>query len=123
GLPPKPATTHPAYEIFDHLALEVGSPAEVDAWKERLESHGIQVLGPINHGIIYSIYFRDPVNDIRLELTTPLTPDWNDQREVAQAGLEAWAAAKRRARGDGKDVAATLIEEIKTRRQVRGATK
>lgn len=109
-LPERPTVTHPAYEIFDHLALEVGSTEEVDAWRTRLIEHGLDVLGPVDHGIIYSIYFRDPVNDIRLEITTPLVPDWNDRGEAAHASLRQWVAAKERAREEQRDVTSVLLE-------------
>lgn len=53
----------------NHLALRVGSEAEVDAAKQRLEAAGVQVVGPALHdGFVRSIYFFDP-NGIRLELT------------------------------------------------------
>src|ERR1700730_11667857 len=35
GLPQRPEPTHPAYRVFDHLALEVGTQAEVDEWRDR----------------------------------------------------------------------------------------
>jgi catechol-2,3-dioxygenase len=77
-------------------------------FRSHISAQGIEVVGPVNHGIIYSIYFYDPVNDIRLEITTPLDPDWNNRGEAAQAALETWAAAKQRAREKGTSV----LEEI-----------
>ena len=50
-----------------HLALEVDSLDVLAEKKARLESHGIDVLGPVDHGFIQSIYFYDP-NGHRLEL-------------------------------------------------------
>ena len=38
------------------------------------------MLGPVDHKIIYSIYFHDP-NGVRLEITTPTSPTWNDNGE------------------------------------------
>jgi catechol 2,3-dioxygenase-like lactoylglutathione lyase family enzyme len=122
GLPPRAKETHPAYEVFDHLALEVDTPAEVDAWYERLIGMGYEVVGPIDHKIIYSIYFHDPVNDIRLEITTPLQPDWNDRGEDAQKALEAWAAAKRRAREDNLDETEVMLELIANTHHGAGTT-
>ena len=97
GLPDRPPPPHPAYDTFDHLALHVDSVAEVDAWHQHLLAHRLELVGPIDHGIAYSIYFRDPTNDLRLEITTPLTPDWNDQEVAAAAALTEWSAAKRSA--------------------------
>jgi hypothetical protein len=57
----------------NHLALRVGSLAELEAARTRLMAAGIEVLGPTDHHFIKSIYFFDP-NGIRLELTTPSIP-------------------------------------------------
>ena len=59
-LPPPAGHTHPAYNIFQHIALSVDSPATVDAWHRWLISNGVEVVGPVDHKIIYSIYFYDP---------------------------------------------------------------
>jgi catechol 2,3-dioxygenase-like lactoylglutathione lyase family enzyme len=117
GLPERGAPPHPAYRIFDHLALEVGSPAEVDAWKVRLEEHGIDVVGPTDHAIIYSIYFRDPINDIRLELTAPLLPDWNDRGTAAAEAMTTWVDAKAAAVATNRDPAEVLVELIHAKRR------
>ena len=97
GLPDRPPPPHPAYDTFDHLALHADSVAEVDEWHQHLLAHGLEVVGPTRHPIAYSIYFRDPINNLRLEITTPLTPDWNDQEVEAAAALTEWSAAKRSA--------------------------
>lgn len=115
GLPPRTPATHPAYDVFDHLALQVDSTEIVDAWAAKLTGLGVDVLGPIDHKIIYSIYFHDPVNDLRLEITTPLTPDWNDQGTAAQSALEQWAAAKRRGREPGGNEVDELLRTINGR--------
>jgi catechol 2,3-dioxygenase-like lactoylglutathione lyase family enzyme len=118
GVPERSPVSHPAYHIFDHLALEVPTTAEVDAWKVELESEGIEVIGPTDHGIIYSIYFRDPINDIRLEITAPEDPDWNNRPDVAADGMRSWVEAKQHAQAEGRDVAQTLIDTIRARRRV-----
>jgi catechol-2,3-dioxygenase len=52
-----------------HLALSVDSAETLAAWKRRLEEHGVQVTGPVDHdGVWSSIYFMDP-NAVTLELT------------------------------------------------------
>jgi catechol 2,3-dioxygenase-like lactoylglutathione lyase family enzyme len=112
-LPERSAPSHPAYGVFDHLALEVPTVAAVDEWKTWLEDKGIEVIGPTDHTIIYSIYFHDP-NGIRLEITTPLVPDWNDRPRQAHAALDAWVAAKERARSTGADERVVLHELIVT---------
>lgn len=93
GLPERSAPSHQAYDTFDHLALEAADTDEVDRWRDHLLAEGVDVLGPIDHGIIYSIYFHDP-NGIRLEITTPLVADWNDRPASAKAIVDAWLATK-----------------------------
>ena len=115
GLPPRARTPHPAYEIFDHLALQVDSTEDVDAWHRRLVEEGLEVVGPVDHKVIYSIYFRDPVNDIRLEITTPTASDWNDRPDEAEAALADWTAAKQRARDTGTADADELTRVIRAR--------
>lgn len=67
-----------------HIALNVTSMEELDAWKQRLTDKGIDFIGTVDHeGIWQSIYFFDP-NGIRLELTyqsRALTQEDADQGE------------------------------------------
>jgi len=63
GCAPDPAT--PPW--VNHLALSVDSRERLLQMKERLEAHGVDVLGVVDHKIFDSIYFFDP-NGIRLEL-------------------------------------------------------
>jgi catechol-2,3-dioxygenase len=114
GLPPPAKSSHPAYDIFNHIAVEVESPTAVEAWRDWLTQNGVEVIGPIDHGIIYSIYFHDP-NGVRLELTTPLRSDWNQRSEESYRDLTLWEDAKQQARREGKDVRAALIDLIRTR--------
>lgn len=51
---------------FDHVALGVASREDLFALRERLLGAGIAVEGPIDHGLSWSIYFKDP-NNIDLE--------------------------------------------------------
>ena len=55
-----------------HLALKVGSINILFEAKKRLEEGGHDVLGPVDHTIIQSIYFFDP-NGHRIELTVNTT--------------------------------------------------
>ena len=119
GLPPAATSTHPAYDIFNHFAMQADSPEELHQWREWLGQNDVEVLGPIDHGSILSIYFHDP-NGLRLEIATPLTSDWNRRVERGQADLAAWIAAKNRAREQGKDVSKSLIEFIRGRKQSAG---
>ena len=119
-LPPEAEPPHAAYDVFKHLAFQVGSPEEVDGWQEWLESHGVKVLGPVDHKIIYSIYFHDP-NGLRLEITTPLDPHWNDMAEQARESLAEWEQVKATARETGRDMV-SLLTELTRQRSHRRAT-
>jgi catechol 2,3-dioxygenase-like lactoylglutathione lyase family enzyme len=54
---------------IQHFAFEVESEAALLEGKRRLESKGVKVLGPVDHGFLRSIYFFDPSGH-RLEFTT-----------------------------------------------------
>ncbi len=79
-----------------HIAFELPSLDELQAAQTLLEQAGIDVLGPINHGIFDSIYFFDP-NGHRLELAVNKgTPQQYEQlNSVADAMLEEWSVTKR----------------------------
>ncbi len=52
-----------------HFAMRVADHAALDCWKARLQSKGLEVEGPIDHGVFRSIYFHDP-NGYRLEFAS-----------------------------------------------------
>jgi catechol 2,3-dioxygenase-like lactoylglutathione lyase family enzyme len=119
-LPPLAPPPHAAYDTFQHLALQVASTDEVDRWHEWLGEHGVEVLGPVDHKIIYSIYFHDP-NGLRLEITTPTSPTWNDNAEPARASLADWQAVKARAAASGDDMVSVLTELTRERSHQRSS--
>ncbi len=79
-----------------HLAMRVGSMEELLAAKQRLQDMGIEVLGPADHRICQSIYFRDPSGH-RLELAFPTQTAAMTAalRNSAEAMLGQWAKTKR----------------------------
>ena len=83
-------------EWVQHIAFEVPDHDELLATKARLERAGIEVLGPIDHGIFDSIYFFDP-NGHRLELACnkASVEDLKRLREVADEMLEEWSRTRR----------------------------
>lgn len=123
GLPDPAPSSHPAYDVFNHIALQVDGRAEVERWHAWLVENGVDVIGPIDHkGLILSIYFHDP-DGHRLELTTPLDPQWNRHVEQAAADMQLWTATKARALAEGRDVATAMIEAIRdVRRRYGDAT-
>jgi catechol 2,3-dioxygenase-like lactoylglutathione lyase family enzyme len=108
-LPPLEPPPHAAYDTFQHLALQVDTPATVDRWHRWLEACGIEVLGPVDHKIIYSVYFHDP-NGLRLEITAPTSAAWNDNADYAATQLADWTALKDKARSSGDDLVSVLNE-------------
>ncbi|MBC7202731.1 MAG: VOC family protein [Pusillimonas sp.] len=95
-------TLHPEMpEWIPHFAMEVDSREELLAMKKRLEDHGIDVIGVVDHHFVESIYFFDP-NGVRLEFTTRTeTQEYLDRaRTQARQSLDAWTATKRA--GPGK---------------------
>lgn len=79
-----------------HIAFEVADMDALLTAKAHVEAEGLDVLGPINHGIFKSIYFFDP-NGHRLELVAnTATPEQMKQlHEVAPAMIEEWSRTKR----------------------------
>ena len=79
-----------------HIAFEVEDMDALIASKAHIEAEGLDVLGPVNHGIFKSIYFFDP-NGHRLELVANTATDAQMQQlhEVAPAMIEEWSRTKR----------------------------
>ena len=79
-----------------HLALSVDSPETLAAWKARLESHGVEVTGPVDHdGVWSSIYFTDP-NAVTLELTYQARALNEADARRAEEMVAQWTAGRRR---------------------------
>jgi catechol-2,3-dioxygenase len=79
-----------------HIAFEIDSREELLAARQRLQAAGLEVLGPVDHGVFESIYFFDP-NGHRLELAVNTgTPEQLARaRAVAPAMLEEWTRTRR----------------------------
>jgi catechol-2,3-dioxygenase len=78
-----------------HIAFEVENEQALMQAKSQVESHGLEVVGPIHHGIFKSIYFFDP-NGHRLELAANIDQPGDMERlhEVAPAMIEEWSRTK-----------------------------
>lgn len=97
GIVPEIGVTHAgnpagpsAPGTMQHVALNVDSEADLLAMRDRIRSRGIQVLGPLDHGMCKSIYFAGPEN-LTLELSTSTEAidarQWIDPEVVALAGI------------------------------------
>ena len=85
---------NPLPRWIKHLAMRVSDVATLREAERRLRAAGIEVLGPVDHKLLESIYFFDPVNGIRLEFTTP-----HGELDDEDARL-AWEALERFERGE-----------------------
>ena len=83
-------------EWVQHIAFEIGDMDALLAAKSHIESQGIDVLGPTDHGIFKSIYFFDPSGH-RLELVANTgTAEMLDKlHQVAPAMIEEWSVTKK----------------------------
>jgi len=79
-----------------HLALRVPDEETLMRYKRRIESHGVEVLGPVDHTICKSIYFFDPSGH-RLELAvdTMTSRMKKELSEVSEAMLQEWTETKK----------------------------
>lgn len=81
---------------FDlHVALEI-LPEDIPAWMEKGRAAGLEVRGVSDHGMIESIYFRDPDGYVielaakRPDHDARMDPETNHARDV----LANWQATK-----------------------------
>ena len=79
-----------------HIAFKVDSMEALLTIKERLQTLGIEVLGPTNHELFQSIYFFDP-NGHRIEVAanTARPETLAKMRALAPEMLDAWTASKK----------------------------
>ena len=75
---------------MQHLAFNVDSLDELLAFRDRIRSRGVTVIGPIHHGLCDSIYFAGP-EDLSLEIATSERAidgrAWIDPEVVALANI------------------------------------
>ena len=76
---------------MQHVAFNVRDMDEMLAIRDRIRSRGINVLGPIDHGMCRSIYFAGP-EGLVLEVATSERPiderAWIDPEVVALCGID-----------------------------------
>ena len=89
ALPSAPGT-------LQHLAFRAASHEDLLAMRDRIRGHGINVIGPIDHGMCQSIYFAGPDNMTLEVATSEVTVDpnlWIDPEVLARVGISAQEAA------------------------------
>jgi catechol 2,3-dioxygenase-like lactoylglutathione lyase family enzyme len=105
GVPPPAESTHPAYDVFNHMALAVASKADVNAWGKWLRENGINVTGPTHP------------DGNRLELTTTLDQTWDRRHADAVRDLNDWVSVKSGALARGGDPKTALLGLIRDRKK------
>lgn len=82
---------------MQHFAFRVASEKDLLAMRDRIRSHGVNVFGPIDHGMCKSIYFGGP-DQITLEVASPgaqVEPRaWIDPATCAKARISAEELAR-----------------------------
>jgi catechol 2,3-dioxygenase-like lactoylglutathione lyase family enzyme len=82
---------------MQHVAFNVDGYDELLALRDRIRSRGVNVVGPIHHGMCDSIYFAGP-EDLSLEISTSESAidgrAWIDPEVVALAGISAEELAR-----------------------------
>ena len=77
---------------MQHLAFHVADEARLLAMRDRIRHKGVNVIGPLDHGMCKSIYFAGP-EQLTLEVACPgmaVTPDrWIDPAVLARVGISA----------------------------------
>ena len=77
---------------LQHLAFRADSDADLITMRDRIRSHGVNVICPIDHGMCRSIYFAGP-DQMTLEVATSheaINPKlWIDPAVLAKAGINA----------------------------------
>jgi catechol 2,3-dioxygenase-like lactoylglutathione lyase family enzyme len=74
---------------MQHVAFHVDSLDDLLAMRDRIRSRGVQVMGPIDHGFIQSMYFGGP-EGLALEICTGSNIDaraWIDPEVQALCGI------------------------------------
>ena len=91
---------------MQHVAFNVDTLEDLLALRDRIRSRGVNVFGPLDHGMCHSIYFAGPEH-LSLEIATSAAPiddrAWVDPEVVALCGIDDEELAAMRAPADYAD--------------------
>ncbi|MEO0450515.1 MAG: VOC family protein [Pseudomonadota bacterium] len=82
---------------MQHLAFKVDTPDQLLAIRDRIRTKGVNVIGPINHGMCQSIYFGGPENLVLEVATSEVEIDqnaWVDPAVLEKVGISSDEAAQ-----------------------------
>jgi catechol 2,3-dioxygenase-like lactoylglutathione lyase family enzyme len=78
-----------------HTAWRVDTEDQLMAWRQRLETRGVEIMFQVEHEVVESIYFRDP-NGYLLEIGRPLRRFCEVDARDAELTLQAAIAEEER---------------------------
>jgi catechol 2,3-dioxygenase-like lactoylglutathione lyase family enzyme len=97
---------------MQHVAFNVDSQEDLLALRDRIRDRGINVFGPLDHGMCQSIYFAGPEN-LSLEIATSAEPiddrAWIDPEVVALCGIDAAELAAMRSPAEYADHGGAVV--------------
>lgn len=106
--------------VTQHIAFSVASGDDLLAMRDRIRSKGVNVMGPIDHGMCQSIYFAGP-EGLTLEVATSAVEvdqeRWIDPKVLERVGISTEEAARYKApdayAGEGGAVPQPPIDPVK----------
>ena len=121
-----PSTADPSWfqrkDSFDmHIALQARDEAHMLEIQQRIRSHGVSCLGPVEHHFVRSVYMYDP-NGIQVEVTCR-TADHDrilaEEKAVLPQLIKDWSA-RTRAEKEAKFGAEALDRRGKPQSELKG---
>ncbi len=106
--------------VMQHLAFNVDSEGDLLAMRDRIRVKGVNVMGPIDHGVCKSIYFAGP-EGLTLEVATSEREmdqaRWIDPKVLERVGIAPAEAERFKApddyAGEGGNVAQPPMDPAK----------
>jgi catechol 2,3-dioxygenase-like lactoylglutathione lyase family enzyme len=106
--------------VTQHIAFSVATHDDLLAMRDRIRTKGVNVMGPIDHGMCQSIYFAGP-EGMTLEVATSAAEvdqaKWIDPAVLARVGISAQEAERFKApdtySGEGGTVPQPPIDPAK----------
>lgn len=78
--------------VMQHIAFRVADDEALYAMRDRVRSHGVPIIGPIDHGFCKSLYFAGPEHmtlEIATQYRTLDARTWVDHAILASHGISA----------------------------------
>ena len=99
--------------VMQHLAFNVDSHADLLAMRDRIRTKGLNVMGPIDHGVCQSIYFAGP-EGLTLEVASSESEMdqnlWIDPKVLERVGISAQEAERYKAPDAYEGAGGTVLQ-------------